>query len=365
MPLRMRQEPRRPPPDFQYETFATVHVDERGEDVVFSRRRRVHRRGLRLVLSRDLRECVALVFYALVALLLPSSRWGAVCHWVAGIRAKKERRRDFDGFARAVEACLGSGADIEALFRQRLDAVQRRFMLVAVHLVRPGWKPVFTIEGQDGLKAALARGNGAILWCDQFASQTVMGKRALREAGFATAQVSMSDHGSNRSRLSRHVLNRPLIHVENRFLRERLVFEGEDTVQLTRRMRKALGGNGVVLMTNSTNAGSIFAQAAFGPRARIRFATGPANFAARGRTALFSMATFETVPFREYRVVLGPPLAPADGGPGRSGAKDLDAMAGLILSKRDHMLAAVRRCPGQLLYWPSAPRQEGEGPGPD
>ncbi|TJX31273.1 MAG: hypothetical protein E5W21_30945, partial [Mesorhizobium sp.] len=185
----------------------------------------------------------------------------------------------------------------------------------------------------------LQRGRGAIIWCDQFTAQTVIGKRALHEAGIEAHQVSVNFHGVSDTVFGLRFLNRPLIAVENRFLKGRVIFERGDAYQVTVRMQRMLRENGVVLMTNTTHSGTTFTEVDMGQSGWTQLASTPANFAARGGTALFAMSTFETVPFREYRAVISPELVPAEepisAATGEMAAKNLELQARYILLKRD------------------------------
>ena len=205
----------------------------------------------------------------------------------------------------------------------------------------------------EGLQAALKRGRGAIIWCDQFTAQTIIGKRALHEAGIEAHQVSVNFHGITDTKFGLYVLNPPLVAVENRFLKSRVVFERDDAYQVTVRMQKILKGNGIVLMTNNIHAGSAFTEAGLGESGWIHLASTPANFAARGKTALFAMSTFETIPFCEYRAVISPELLPAAAKPAIAvpGAKNMELQAHYILLKRDCVLAALELHPEQMMSW--------------
>ncbi|TGT21704.1 hypothetical protein EN815_34795, partial [Mesorhizobium sp. M4B.F.Ca.ET.172.01.1.1] len=122
----------------------------------------------------------------------------------------------------AVKAVLGDAVDTKSMFERQLAALHSRRLLVAAHLVA-GWRwtPAIRLEGLEGLREALRKGRGAIIWCDQFTAQTIMGKRALHEAGLDAHQVSAQYHGFSPSQFGFRVINPPLVKVENRFLKSR------------------------------------------------------------------------------------------------------------------------------------------------
>lgn len=349
---------------YHTEIIADVLVPERGETVRFFSRKLVRPGKLRRFSNKDLRESLLSCFYLGVAAVLPVISWAPICDWVSTLRRKRHYRKEFARYDVAIKAVLGDGADTQSLFGGHLAAAHRRRLMLAAHLVPRRWSPAIRLEGVDGLREALRRGRGAIVWCDQFIAQTIMGKRALFEAGIEAHQVSVNFHGFSESKFGLYVINRPLVKVENRFLKSRIVFERADAYQVTARIQKTLKENGVVLMTNTVHAGSTFTEAAMGEHGWTHLASAPANFAARAGAALFAMSTLETVPFREYRAIVSPELKPITSQPATLPAKDVAAknlvlQAAYILLKRDRLLEAVKLHPEQMMAWSGAHRLTG------
>lgn len=345
---------------YHTEITADVPVPERNESVRFFSRKVIRPGKLRRFTNRDLRESLLSCFYLGVAAMLPVSWWGPICGWVSRFRRKRHFRKEFARYDIAVKAVLGNAADTRAMFDAQLAAIHRRRLTLAAHLVAGWrWSPAIRLEGLEALQQALRNGRGVIIWCDQFTAQTIMGKRALHEAGVEAHQVSAQYHGFSPSKFGYRLINPPLVKVENRFLKSRIVFERTDAYQVTTRIQKALKANGVVLMTNTIYAGSAFAEVAMGERGWTHLASAPANFAARAGAALFHMATIETAPFRQYRAIVGElsarPEAPSSPVKDTAG-KNLVVQAGFILSKRDHMLETLKLCPEQMMAWSSAVR---------
>jgi hypothetical protein len=341
---------------FHTEIIADILVPERAEHVRFFSRKLVRPGKVRAVTSRDFRELLLAAFYLGVAAFLPVRWWATICDRVSGLRLKRHMRKDFPRYAGATRAVLGSGLDAKGQFRALLRANHRRRLLFATHLVGNRWSPDIRLEGLEGLQAALKRGHGAIIWCDQFTTQTVIGKRALHQAGVEAHQLSVTAHGTSDSTFGLRVLNPPLVRVENRFLKSRIVFDRADAYQVTARIQKVLGNNGVVLITNTIHAGSTFTEVGIGESGWTHLASAPTNFAARSKAALFSMATFETDPFHQYRAVLSPELVPAvtqTGEPAAraGGSKNMALQAEYILLKRDRLLEALKLYPEQMMVW--------------
>ena len=108
--------------------------------------------------------------------------------------------------------------------------------------------------------------------------------------------MSVSEHGFSNSAFARRFLNPLTIRAENRYLKERVVFDRADTFQVTKRISSILKRNGIVLMTNNIYSGATFAETPLGVAGYLQAATTPVNFAARGGAALFMMSTFEIEP---------------------------------------------------------------------
>ena len=357
---------------YRFEIVADARVPGREESVLFFSRKLLRPARVRRFSNRDLREGLLFGFYLGVAALLPLKWWTPVCQRVSRLRLKRHMRKDFARYAKAVRAVLGGGIDAEALFMGLLAANHRRRLTLAAHLCRTRWSPLIRLEGAHGLQAALLRGRGAILWCDLFTAQTIIGKRALHEAGIDAHQVSIDFHGISDTIFGLRFLNPALVEVENRFLKSRIVFDRNDSYQVTARIQKILKNNGVVLMTNTIQAGSTFAEAAMGESGWTHLASAPANFAARAGTALFAMSTFETIPFREYRAVISPELMPAARQASETPAmqaKNVALLAEYILLKRDCLLGALKLHPEQMMAWSGhqglAERQDSVAPGDD
>ncbi|WP_366014663.1 hypothetical protein [Mesorhizobium sp.] len=331
-------------------------MPERAEDVRFFSRKVVRPGRMRRFSNQDPRESLLAAFYLAVAAFLPVRWWPSVCLRMSRLDLKRYTRKEFAPYADAVQAVLGKQTDVRKLFEEFLAARHRRRLQLAAHLVAGRWSPVIRLEGLDGLQAALRRGNGAVIWCDQFTAQTIIGKRALHEAGIEAHQVSVNTHGVSESAFGVRFLNPPMVKVENRFLKSRIVFDRDDAYQVTIRIQKILKANGVVLMTNTTHAGSTFTEVSIGEAGWAHLASAPANFAARSKAALFAMSTFETSPCREYRAVLSPELLPAQADGARDGAKNMTLQARYILLKRDRLFEALKLFPEQMLAWSSNQR---------
>jgi hypothetical protein len=289
------------------------------------------------------------VFGAIVAtLLLPQAAWPRYCRLVARLRLRQHRRRSGGHFRDAVEAVLGpeAGARAAGLFVAKREQIHRRRMTVARELTGRGRTPEITLEGADGLRAALDRGRGAIVWVGDTYPRLIMAKRALWEAGFRPHQVSRVEHGFGTSRFAMAAINPLVLRAEDRFLAGRIVFaEGEET-DVVRRILRLLGTGGLVLMTNNQYSGAMFLELPFGAAGHVSLPTATLNIAARHGVPLFGLAAIETRPLKAWRVTLGPELGA--GTLGRDRAALHHAMTALAEPVRDQMLETFRAAPEQV-----------------
>jgi hypothetical protein len=323
---------------------------EPGAAIVY-RVARPGRRTPRLADATDVLELFR--FYGAIgaSVVLPGRAWEGYARIVSGLREGTHRRRSGPAFAAALGAILGDAApDHDRAFRAKREQAHRRRLMVARELTGRGPDPRIDFDGEEGLRNALARGRGAIVWVADTYPRMIVAKRALWQAGFRPVQVSRVEHGFGTSQLAMRLINPLVLHAEDRYLAGRIVFAQGEEAEVTRRILRALSEGGLVLMTNNTYSGSVFMELPFGMAGYVSLPTATLNVAARHGVPLFSLVTVETEPFRAYRADLSADVTAA-GLPveGRVSRAELHAaMARIALPVRDHLLATVRRWPEQF-----------------
>ena len=334
---------------FQTEITGRVTPDDRMEEVLFYSRHSTKDAKPRLIRESDIRTAIALVAVLALVTTLPRRYWEKCAHFFAAVAYRKQLRKQWAAFSKGIVSVLGELDDsaLKGLFRATHNANYRRLFLLGAELTGRRWQPVIEFQGAEELRHALQAGNGAIIWCNQFTSQNLIGKRALHESGFGCYQVSVAEHGFSNSAFASRFLNPLTVHAENRYLKERVVFRRADTFQVTKRISRILKRNGVVLMTNNIYSGSSFAETLLGASGFLQAATTPANFAVRGGAALFAMSTIEVVPFERYRAVISPEIKFGTA----AAAKSLESLARALLQMRDHLFAELERSPEQYMLW--------------
>ena len=179
------------------------------------------------------------------------------------------------------------------------------------------WRPPIRLFGEEHLVAALRRGKGVILWATPFWYSHLVFKMALRQAGHPITQLSRPTHGFSAAPLAVRLLNPIWMHVEGRFLRERVLIEGGETEPAIKRLKSRLAENGIVIITVGNEARHTVA-VSFLEHYRLRVATGPAFIAqSTGATLVPGFAVRGSDGTYEVTLESPLPVPPREAGPER------------------------------------------------
>jgi lauroyl/myristoyl acyltransferase len=204
----------------------------------------------------DLKTVVSLALLLLPAWLLPERWWAPLCRMRLGLSALTGARAIKDT-AKTVRKALGQ-ADVarsEAIMRGLKEAVYE-MRLQDLRGWRPGgWQPTITLDGEEHLKAALARGKGAILWLAPFVFNSGPTKIVLHRKGYRVSHLSSPKHGVSETQFGVKYLNRIRCIPEDRYLVDRIVFDSVAPTTAMRRMVRALKAGEVVSIVASSTEG--------------------------------------------------------------------------------------------------------------
>ncbi|MGI9503365.1 MAG: hypothetical protein ACR2RE_09965 [Geminicoccaceae bacterium] len=270
-------------------------------------------------------------------LALPESKWPAFAERLAGFMAA--RRGPLSTDERGVIGIIVGNRSAEWVDQTYWPEVLAHkylswMQILACH--RPGsWRPTVRLVGKDHLDQALDGGRGALLFTATFAYRDLMAKAAIAEAGFAISHLSMDSHGFSDSRFGKRWLNPIYTSVEERYLRERLVFSGDNTKEVSAKLRERLKQNAPVMITVTPLGRRVATLPFLG--GQIHIATGGLNFACENDTPVLPVFTLRQGGGVTATMV-GSPLDQPAGAPRseRIGAMLEDYVARLEVSVLDH-----------------------------
>jgi hypothetical protein len=178
--------------------------------------------------------------------------------------------------------------------------------------------------------------------------QVLAGKRALWEQGFRPIQITAVNHGFSRTRFGEAAINGHVRRTEDRYLKDRIIFDYDDTVAVTRKIVDLLNRGELVLMTNNFYSGSFFVELEFGANGYVSMPTAPLSIVARLGVPFFSMAILETEPLAKMTATVET-IHPGDRDRSRRpvGRRDYARMAQLAVTARNQLFEQFRRAPEQ------------------
>ena len=124
-------------------------------------------------------------------------------------------------------------------------------------ILAPRWRRRVELDGFVHVKRALAEGSGAILWVHPCISSNVAVKQAFAEAGYPLVHLTRPGHGFSSSALGVRVVGPILRRAENRYLDERVVIDGGNTIGPLRQLRRRLAENRLISITVGVSASRV------------------------------------------------------------------------------------------------------------
>ncbi|WP_223429039.1 hypothetical protein [Tateyamaria pelophila] len=289
----------------------------------------------------------------LVCWLFPVGTWGWLQKPIIFLGERMVPRDRQRRVRRAYERVFGSLKDEEwdelrrGLIRQTLASR----VTAAQEFSPKRGKITFDVDGAAKLLEQLEVGKGAILWVNRFSTYPILSKRALCQEGVSASALSHKCHGNSESRFAALLMNKIQIAAENRYLKQRLVFDDGEVRKVQKRALSQLRKGHPVIFTNTSLAGHRYVELPLGVNGKLRMATGPIAIALRTGTPLFAVSIFEVRPFLHYRVKIdGFDAALADAGQSAKSRSDFLSMARVARASRDIILDGIRKHPDQTAY---------------
>ncbi|MGI9507783.1 MAG: hypothetical protein ACR2QJ_00360 [Geminicoccaceae bacterium] len=221
---------------------------------------------------------------ALASWTLPERRWSTFARRLARFRVARRGALSADEQA-MIRIVVGDKpvAWIEQSYWP--DALGHKYLSWMQILAGHGpwrWQPKARLIGKEHVDRALEGGKGVVLLTATFAYKDLMAKAAFHQAGYAINHLSKDTHGFSESVLGKRWMNPIYTSIEERYLKERMVFRGDNTKQVSAKLRERLCQNEPVMIT-VTPLGRHVAVRPF-LHGRIHIATGGLNFACENDT---------------------------------------------------------------------------------
>jgi lauroyl/myristoyl acyltransferase len=131
---------------------------------------------------------------------------------------------------------------------QVISAQYEHYIGTIRDIVPVGLAPV-TLLGLSSVEAARRANRGAVLWVSPFAHSDIVTKRALSQAGFEVTHLSHFGHPFSSTRLGARLLNPVQVHIENRYLKQRVLVSYGQAQPALEALKKVLQRNGIVTVT--------------------------------------------------------------------------------------------------------------------
>jgi lauroyl/myristoyl acyltransferase len=261
----------------------------------------------------DLTTALGLAALLLPAWILPEQSWAPL--WRASARlpfftSQSSIRRT----AKSIAAALGDVSDTRArAIAHDLRAAIYELRFQDLRAWKPslkpmgGWIPKLSLEGEAHLVAALKGEKGAVLWLSPTIFNSLPTKIALSVKGYKVSHLSSPVHGYSETQFGVDRLNKVRCIPEDRYLKERIVFDDAAPTTAMRKMMRALrAGEVVSIVAANTEGFEMVAGPIFG--GFLPVAVGAPRLA--GLTGAPLLPTFVVRdPEHGFRIVIEAPIA--------------------------------------------------------
>ncbi|MBF8269673.1 MAG: hypothetical protein HW386_1382 [Gammaproteobacteria bacterium] len=297
-----------------------------------------------LISPLDLCIVIALVVLTPIAWTVPQRMWSKLGRGVIAMTLRMLPRITASHVAR-IDLCLGPAAARlparEILIRGLSHYFEDTLLLLKCY--RPdGWQPVVRLQGLEHLQAAAAGGKGVVLWLSHFLYSSISTKIALRQAGFEVIHLSHPRHGYSSTLFGMRFLNPIRIHVEDRYLKERVSTGLNGTTTAVYKLRVRLAAGGIISITARDTARKVTRVPFLA--GSLSLATGAPGLARQTKTTLLPVHTLQSDP-SIFTTIIDPPIEMDDAQP----RWDSNAAAALEYARR--LEAVVLEFPDQWLGW--------------
>jgi lauroyl/myristoyl acyltransferase len=291
---------------------------------------------------KDVFEIVRLPVFAVLARLVPASRWQGLSEAIVRL-ARMPKARANKRLA-AIAQGLGQPPDSVAVAEIEMERAAA-FYETRLQFMRfypfGQWSPRLDVQGLHHLEDAVKAGRGVILWVTSFQNSSLFAKMALWQAGVRVHHLSRPGHGFSETRFGMAVLNPLRTRIENRFLASRILIKDGDTKTPVETMNNFLARGEIISITVSTVEGRRFAMVPF-LSGYLKLATGAPALSFASGAQLLPVFAVRTGP-DTFRATIGAPLP-------KAGSKE-DTIRAACAAYVNALRPFVLSFPGQWHGW--------------
>lgn len=241
--------------------------------------------------GRDLGIAGLVLLLGFASCFLPERNWLSFVRKLVAKRLRRGSNLDRQELA-TFQVIVGdrSSSWIEQHFRPAWLSHKYHSWMQLLACYRPRfWRPSPRLIGREHLDSAVARRHGVLLLTANFAYQDLMGKAALACAGYQLSHLARNTHGFCESRFGQRLLNPIYTLIEDRFLKERMVFSGTQTRDVNAKIKAKLKDSQLVSIKVTPLGRRVLALPfLFG---QITIATGALKFASETGAAVLPVFT--------------------------------------------------------------------------
>ena len=128
------------------------------------------------------------------------------------------------------------------------NEIETKFQIIRCHLPFH-WKPKIVILGEDHIKLALDKKNGAILWDSHFSFSSIVTKIGLHRAGYDLHHLSRQEHGFSTTSFGVKYINPIRTSIECHYLKERIIIQSDNPSYALNNLAERLKNNAVISIT--------------------------------------------------------------------------------------------------------------------
>jgi lauroyl/myristoyl acyltransferase len=194
---------------------------------------------------RDLVLVGALLSICPIAWLVPEHEWARLAQLMSRLALSRRVGQQWLSNLQGAFNDPDSAAARRIVIESGTNLLLKHLQLLRSYRIG-GWRPRIHLDGRENIEFALTAGKGIILWTSPFRFADLVVKIGMHEAGYPLTHLSAPGHPWSDSRFGRRCLNPFWVHIEQRYLKERVVLDLAHPKRAVEHLRRVLEANGIV-----------------------------------------------------------------------------------------------------------------------